>query len=227
MVSRRIRGIGVGCVLAVGAAFNTACSLSTQIPVVADERIEKLVQHEAQTILSVADPRGEVFRYRFALSAFPRPDLLGLSLGQGRIYISYKLAQLALTKSYYRWLLRQTLAHEIAHELAGHADRSGPLANSSSAESGVTAGDLGLDRRVQFQNYSVEKELQADLYGMAYWARLGWNCAIWIDILREFQRQDYAGDSFHPTDRRLEQASASCAASRKARTVDPAETVQH
>ena len=65
---------------------------------------------------------------------------------------------------------------------------------------------------MRFQNYPVEKELQADLLGLSYWVQLGWDCAIWVDILREFEKAKYAGDVFHPTDRRLQQAFASCAA---------------
>ena len=200
------------CGLMVGGAVMMSCSLNPKIPVVADEPIEKMVREEAGQILAAADPGGEFSHYHFQLSAFPRRDLLGLSIGRGQIYISYQLAQLARKNSYHRWLLRQTLAHEIAHELAGHANQRGAVANSSAALAGVTARHLGLGGLVQFQNYSVEKELQADFYGMSYWAKLGWDCTIWVNILREFQRQNYVGDSFHPTDRRLAQASASCAA---------------
>lgn len=222
MVCRKISNLKLSCGLIVAGAVMMSCYMTPKIPVIADEPIERMVSDEAGRILAAADPRVEFSHYRFQLSAFPRRDLLGLSIGRGRIYISYKLAQLALKKSYYRWLLRQTLAHEIAHELAGHANQRGALANSSASQAGITARHLGLDGLVQFQNYSVEKELQADFYAMSYWATLGWDCAIWVDILREFQRQNYAGDVFHPTDRRLEQASISCPAIRQPPTLPPA-----
>ena len=218
MVSKKISNLKSWCGLIVGGAVMMSCSLSPKIPVVADESIERMVRDEADRILAVADPRAEFSHYRFQLSAFPRGDLLGLSIGRGRIYISYRLAQLALKNSYHRWMLRQTLAHEIAHELAGHANQRGAVANTSAAQGGITARHLGLAGLVQFQKYSVEKELQADFYGMSYWAKLGWDCTIWVNILREFQRQNYAGDSFHPTDRRLEQASVSCPAIRQLST---------
>jgi len=221
MVCKQIRILKLSCAMIVAGALMMSCSLTPKIPVIADEPIEKMVSDEAGRILAAADPRVEFSRYRFQLSAFPRRDLLGLSLGRGQIYISYQLAQLALKKSYYRWLLRQTLAHEIAHEIAGHANQRGALANIAASQ-GITAQHLGLDGLVRFQNYSVEKELQADFYAMNYWATLGWDCAIWVDILRGFQRQNYAGDVFHPTDRRLEQASRSCPAIRQAPKLPPA-----
>jgi len=222
MVCKKISNLKLACGLIVASAMMMSCYLTAKIPVIADEPIERMVSDEAGRILAAADPHAEFSHYRFQLSAFPRRDLLGLSIGRGRIYISYQLAQLALKKSYYRWLLRQTLAHEIAHELAGHANQRGALANSPSSQAGVTARHLGLNGLVQFQNYSVEKELQADFYAMSYWATLGWDCAIWVGILHEFQRQNYAGDDFHPTDRRLEQASISCPASRQPPTLPPA-----
>ena len=228
MVSKKtsdLKFLKLCCGLIVGAAVMTSCSLNPKIPVVADEPIERMVRDEAAKILAAADPRGEFSDYRFQLSAFPRRDLLGLSIGRGRIYINYQLAQLARKNSYHRWLLRQTLAHEIAHELAGHANHRGAVANTSAALPGITARHIGLAGPVQFENYSVEKELQADFYGMTYWAKLGWDCAIWVDILREFQRQNYVGDSFHPTGRRLDQALASCAAIRQPPTAPMASAV--
>ncbi len=220
MVWNIISNVKLACGLIVAGAVLMSCYLTPKIPVVADEPIERMVSDEAGRILAAADPLAEFSHYRFQLSAFPRQDLLGVSIGRGRIYISYQLAQLALKKSHFRWLLRQTLAHEIAHELAGHANQRGAVANNPSSQ-GITARHLGLDGLVQFQNYSVEKELQADLYAMSYWATLGWDCAIWVDILRGFQKQNYAGDVFHPTDRRLEQASINCPAIRQPPTLLP------
>jgi predicted Zn-dependent protease len=206
------------------AVLNLACSLGWQIPTVADAPVEELVNHEAQRILAVADPSGDAQQYRFQLAPFPRADLLGVSIGHKQIYINHRLAQLARQNSYYRWLLRQTLAHEIAHELAGHANQSDAVANRLPAGSGVTANELGLDATLRFDNYSVDKELQADLFGMIYWDRLGWDCRVWVDILNNFQKQNYAGDALHPTDRRLAQAVTHCAASRKVTPIPTAET---
>jgi predicted Zn-dependent protease len=190
-----------------------------KIPVVVDAPLDLLVRDEAKQILTVADPHGDVSAYRFQLSDFPRADLLGLSTGGGRIFISYKLAQLASQTGYHRWLLRQTLAHEIAHELAGHAYQNNALANTPAGVNGISAHDLGITTPMRFQNYSVEKELQADLLGLTYWVQLGWDCAIWVDILRQFERAKYSGDVYHPTARRLQQAAANCGALPKSTAV--------
>jgi len=209
-LAKKLKRFFYRCVITLSAGWLLACSLAPKIPVVADAPIEALVTREATNILSAADARADASRYRFQLSPFPRPDLLGLSIGGKQIYISYRLAQLAAQSNYYLWMLRQTLAHEIAHELAGHATDSRP--QHRSVEGGVNAAHLGLPALVRFENYSIEKELQADMHGIEYWARLGWDCAIWIDILINFQRHGYSGDLFHPTDRRLKLASATCAA---------------
>ena len=77
-----------------------------------------MVRNEAAQIVAVTSDSENFSRYHFYLSDFPRKDILGLSIGKRRIYISYNLAKLAMKTPRYWWLLRQTLAHEIAHELA-------------------------------------------------------------------------------------------------------------
>jgi hypothetical protein len=133
-----------------------------------------------------------------------------MSTGQRRIYISYELARLASYRSPHLWLLRQTLAHEIAHEISGHAKRSVLTFNNSMAGRDITSRDIGLPWIVRFKSYSADTELQADFEGMKYWRKLDWDCRIWVRILENFQRQNYSGGLYHPTDRRLEQASRVC-----------------
>jgi predicted Zn-dependent protease len=190
--------------------FLPSCSLLPNISVVKDERVERLVTEEAGQILAVTEDATNTSRYRFRLSEFPRADILGMSIGQRRIYISYTLGSRALNSRRYLWLLRQTLAHEIAHEIARHADYRHINFNRSSNEPGMTSRDVGLPWYVIFQPYSLEKELQADFDGMRYWEKLQWNCTIWVGILQNFERQNYSGDSNHPTRTRLEQASRAC-----------------
>ena len=187
-----------------------SCSLAPRITVVADECIERLVQDEAARILDVTEDKANSARFRFFLSDFPRADLLGMSIGQRRIYVSYTLGRRALRSDRHLWLLRQTLAHEIAHEISGHADQARIGFNRSTAGTGMTARDIGLPWYVKFQPYSLENELQADWEGMKYWEKLGWDCAIWLRILKEFERQNYTGDIHHPTDARLTQAARAC-----------------
>ena len=181
-----------------------ACSIAPHIPIISDDRVERLVRDEAAQILSVTEDKNDLWRYRIFLSDFPRKDILGLSVGQGRIYISYELGKLALRSPRHRWLLRQTVAHEI-----GHA-KGDVRFNSATAGRGVTSRDVGLPWTLRFKHYSSEKELQADLEGLKYWQKLEWDCRIWVRILEEFKKQNYFGDIFHPTNDRLEQAVRVC-----------------
>jgi predicted Zn-dependent protease len=180
------------------------------ISVVRDDGIERLVRKEAGQILAISEDAANTSLYQIFLSDFPRGDILGMSIGQRRIYISYKLGSRALYSQRYLWLLRQTLAHEIAHEIAGHANYRQFNFNRPSAQRSTSSGDVGLPWYVVFQPYSMEKELQADLDGMRYWERLQWNCAIWVSILKDFERENYSGDSTHPTQSRLQQALGAC-----------------
>jgi hypothetical protein len=190
--------------------FLISCSLMPSISVVRDDRIERLLRDEARQILEVSEDAANTSLYQFFVSDFPRGDILGMSIGQRRIYISYKLGSRALYSQRHLWILRQTLAHEIAHEIAGHANYRQVNFNRSSAERGMTSRDVGLPWYVVFQPYSMEKELQADLDGMRYWERLKWNCAIWVRILKDFERQNYSGDTSHPTQTRLKEALGAC-----------------
>lgn len=188
-----------------------ACSSQATIPTVSDERVEGLLRTEAARIISVTEDKQHLSEYRIFLSDFPRKDVLGMSVGNRRIYISHELAKLASRRPFHLWLLRQTLAHEIAHETAGHARQTseaslarGPFARS------VSNTDIGLPARVTLRNYSAEKEFEADAKGLQYWMRLGWDCRIWVRILQSFEKQNYGGDALHATDERLRRATAVC-----------------
>jgi len=159
----------------------------------------------------VSEDRESFSKYQFFLSDFPRQDLLGMSVGNRRIYISYKLAARALTHTGYLWLLRQTIAHEIAHETAGHTKQKGlGWFTGGNFSFGASGQNVGLPWYVRLYNYPTEKELEADRVGLEYWKRLGWDCQIWVRILESFQSQQYWGDIYHPTDRRLQQALDVC-----------------
>jgi hypothetical protein len=178
---------------------------------VVDDRLEGMLRQEAARIVAVSEDRENFSKYRFFLSEFPRKDLLGMSVGNRRIYINYELASLALTDPAYRWLLRQTVAHEIAHETAGHATQEGVAwLRDRRLTAGISAHDVGLPWYVRLYNYPTEKEIEADLKGLDYWEKLGWNCQIWVRILEIFQKENYSGDIFHPTDERLQQARTVC-----------------
>jgi predicted Zn-dependent protease len=197
--------------LALLSLFSCA-PLSLRIPAVTDETLERFMNREAAEILKVSDNYDKISMYQFRLANFPRKDVLGLSVGKHRIFISYELTRLAYRNEHHRWLFRHTLAHEIAHDVLG-ADvgnyepisrRNLGLANR------INARDLGLSGMVSFRPYSSSTELQADRKGMEYWQKLGWDCRNWIRIFQNFTKQGYHGDADHPTVERLNQAVKLC-----------------
>jgi predicted Zn-dependent protease len=188
-----------------------SCSIQLKIPDVVDNRVKELVRSEAAQVVTVSDDRENFSKYQFFLSDFPREDLLGMSVGNRKIYISYKLAARALTQTGYLWLLRQTIAHEIAHETADHANQKVlSWFTGGNFFFGASGQNVGLPWYVRLYNYPTEKELEADRVGLEYWKRLDWDCRIWVRILENFQKQQYWGDIYHPTDRRLQQALDVC-----------------
>ncbi len=195
--------------LAVAILFASSCS-SVRIPTATDYRLERQVADEAVPIIRAAGDSAQASKYRIHLADFPRKDILGMSVGERTIYISYDLARAAFTNANSRWLLRQILAHEVAHELSGHALGGATPAYDRAPHGVITAADIGLPASLNFQNYSLDKELEADRVGLEYWKKLGWDCGIWVNILRGFQSRNYAGDAFHPTQDRLQQAIKAC-----------------
>jgi predicted Zn-dependent protease len=205
------------CGLIIFYFLLTSCSTRVSIPTVSDDPVELFVRHEAAQIVAVSEDKVHFAEYQIHLSDFPRKDILGMSIGNRRIYISYRLAKFASGSSLHLWLLRQTLAHEIAHETAGHAQNNEfTWFNRSTLGPAVSSVDVGLPGNVKFRNYSTDKELEADSIGLRYWKKLGWDCGIWVRILQSFEKQNYVGDIFHPTGKRLQQAQRACVSEDKA-----------
>jgi predicted Zn-dependent protease len=197
--------------LVSSCSLSMACSIRPEIPRTVDHRIESLLRSEAAALVQVSEDREKLAAYQFLLAEFPRQDILGMSVGDRRIYISYKLAALALYDRSHLWLLRQTVAHEIAHETAAHAKREGGTwFNRVPFAWGASGREVGLPWYVRVYNYSTDKELEADRIGLVYWKKLGWDCRIWVAILENLERQGYRGDSYHPTSDRLRQAQNLC-----------------
>jgi predicted Zn-dependent protease len=191
-----------------------ACSLPLALlmPAVGDERLEHFVAQEAAKILQVSESAQQASRYKFRLVKFPREDILGVSVGSQRIFMSYELTRLAYEQRSYRWLFRHVLAHEIAHDVLGHqsSPHEANLNSVPGVSSRITAPDLGLPASVSFRNYSRTFELAADQKALEYWRSLGWDCRIWVNIFKNFLDQGYAGDADHPTQERLDLAIAMC-----------------
>ncbi|HKY09949.1 MAG TPA: hypothetical protein VJQ55_17000 [Candidatus Binatia bacterium] len=163
-------------------------------------------------IVAVSEHRQQWADYQFQLADFARGDILGLSIGRQKIFVSYELSRLAYRNSKYLWLLRHTLAHEIAHDVIGRepAGRQSSDDHQVGLANRITSSDLGLPNRIKFLPYSRAAELAADRKGMEYWQRLGWDCGHWVRLFIDFTRQGYAGDVDHPTKERLQQASLIC-----------------
>ena len=191
-----------------------SCSLhpASFMPTVSDDRLESFLAGEAAKILEVSENADSAPLYRFYLVKFRREDILGLSLGNHQIFMSYELSHRAYEQKSYRWLFRQTLAHEIAHDVlgAGNSDGETGLNSVSGSTNRVTERDLGLPRIFLFRNYSRTAELAADQKAMEYWQKMGWDCHIWIEIFKNFLENGYIGDADHPTDERLSQAMKIC-----------------
>ena len=88
----------------------SSCSLHPALflPVVSDNRLETFVAEEAARILTVADNGNPATRHRFYLVDFPRKDILGLSLGENQIFLSYELTRRGFDQTGYLWLFRHT-----------------------------------------------------------------------------------------------------------------------
>ena len=182
------------------------------LPTINDDRLEAFVAEEAQQILRVSGNAHKADRYKFYLAKFPRDDILGLSFGEQRIYISYELTRLAREHTGSLWLFRHTLAHEIAHDVLGHAknEQMASLNAVRQSHARIKGADLGLPLFISFRNYSTAAELAADETAMRYWKKIGWDCGIWIKFFRGFLDQGYIGDPNHPTNERLNQAIRIC-----------------
>jgi predicted Zn-dependent protease len=194
----------------------SSCSLHPALflPVVSDNRLQTFVAEEAARILTVSDNGNPAIRYRFYLVDFPRKDILGLSLGENQIFLSYELSRRGFDQTGYLWLFRHTLAHEIAHHALRHGQNEHAASLNAVPRSAaeISGRDLGLPPAISFRNYSRESELAADRKALDYWRRLGWDCRIWVAIFKSFLDEGYMGDAHHPTEERLSEALRSCPA---------------
>lgn len=207
-ISKRVPFLAFSIVL----LLHSCATISMEIPTVADNRLERYVTAIGLEIVAVSEHRDRLSNYEFKLADFARRDILGLSIGNQRIFISYELSRLAYMRPDYRWLLRHTLAHEIAHDVLGK-DVGIPhdsVGHSLGLANRITSRDLGLPDRIKFRPYSRSAELAADRKGMEYWHRLGWPCSHWVKLFLDFTAQGYQGDIDHPTEERLQQAMQIC-----------------
>lgn len=208
--------------------FLSACATANRdIPTVEDQKVRFFVEDEGWRIVKITEKATDYQRYKFHLARFQRKGVVGLSAGNGEIYINYDLAQQAMTNTGYLWVLRKTLAHEVGHDVAGHAPNQQAVASIFSAGSTVgsimshvpgvvglvgTAINLGsaLVGAASVHLYTRSAELEADRKGIEYFKKLGWDCRVWTRILKRQLEVGDTGDFHHPTEERLTQALELC-----------------
>jgi hypothetical protein len=81
--------------LVISLLLLSSCTTSFVMPAVRDERLEHFVAQEAAKILEVSESAQQESLYKFRLVKFPREDILGVSVGSQRIFMSYELTRLA------------------------------------------------------------------------------------------------------------------------------------
>lgn len=129
----------------------------------------------------------------------------GVSEGRGVIYVDVRLAEAAYkyTKENPGKMqldLPMVLAHEIGHDLAGHAAQARNAAD-------MKTGLLG---RFLTRHYSRQMELEADRKAIRYWIALNLPCEHWVNRFQALADKGIQGDFNHPTAGRLEQAREMC-----------------
>jgi len=69
-----------------------SCSLPTLfLPIITDPPLEAFITEEGSKILEVSENVPKAALYKFFLVKFPREDILGLSLGERRIFIAERV----------------------------------------------------------------------------------------------------------------------------------------
>jgi len=199
-------------VVVIASLYSSCAPLVARVPTVADENVARFVRATGLEIVAVSEQRDHRAEYQFYLADFARRDILGLSTGHHQIYINYELARRAYRDGNYQWLLRQTLAHEIAHDVLGRVTGPENGDDHSGLANRITGRDLGLAGWIRFRLYPRSAELAADRKALEYWRELGWDCSHWVALFADFLARGYQGDVDHPTKERLEQAREICAA---------------
>jgi len=177
---------------------------------IVDDKVQAFVNNEAMTILSVSRNADRKDFYKFLLGNFENsyevygPEFFGLkysrSVGHHVIYINYDLARTALTNALKKTRLRIELAHQIAHDNAGHniiEQLRKIYVNKYVMGTLVSAGFIGLGViTIPFQAINDaygsnllhewrNMETEADRLGIEYWKLIGWECMPWVRLHEE------------------------------------------
>ncbi len=175
----------LGFILIAFSAHSQRRGHPSFITVIDEVKVQAFVAIEGRKILAVTKNRNEAKDYRFYLAEFEDRPWAGMASGNHIIYILYKDARnahLNRNRQWYLPVLRQILAHEIAHDILRHPN---------------------------YRSYSSAQELAADRLGIILWKRLGWDCSFWV---RSYENMKERGitDTLHRTDLQLLQAKNLC-----------------
>lgn len=207
-----------------------ACATAPTFPARVDPAAQGLVDELGQRVLAVSENRDTAALYRFVLADMTKEGFAGLSAGDHLIYVNYEIASRAASAgrdSGYTTFLLMVLAHEIGHDVMGHAPNQRALANSFTAAQGVASGVsyvpgpigwIGAAASWGFYGagaaathlYSRSQELEADRKAIEYWKQMGLDCQAWVRRFQALADKGFKGDFHHPTEGRLEQAKALC-----------------
>lgn len=234
---RKTKGLAITRQLFLSFFLLSSCAATSQsvnIPTVNHQDVEKFVEAEGWRILRVTENADKAYLYQFHLANFNQagPDFqntVGVSLGNYQIYIDYDLARASQLNQDTRWFLRIVLAHEIAHDVAGHKPNQEALVgifNLTQTTGRVMSnvpGAIGwagvavswvasLLGKASVHLYARSQESEADRLGIEYWKRLGWDCNHWVVYYQAQVARGFEGDFEHPTQERLGQAKELCSA---------------
>lgn len=166
-----------------------------QCSTVSDPTVEAYAASLMMRILAVTSHAYLADRYTLLLADLRQcGGFAGVSSGGGTIYLDAGWARSAFkTRQLVETYVLMILAHEIGHEIAGHARQ-------------VKSDSYAPDRRGRV----AARELEADRLAIGYWKTLGWPCLTWV---RRFEKDIAHGDRgtwHHPTPDRLDQAKRLC-----------------
>ena len=196
--------------------------------------VQQYVTALGQRILAVTEKANDAAKYEFKLSELRKHGALGVSVGNHVIYIDHEFAQKnyqtlgGRTTTHFPPYLAMVLAHEIAHDIAGHAVKGEAISTVTTtgqlvgrglsyvpgpigwAGAGVSWLMYGAGTASAYL-YGREQELEADRKAIAYWKALRWRCEVWVERFQLLADKGITGDFRHPTEGRLAQARALCA----------------
>lgn len=156
-----------------------------------DPELARYVDSIGQFLASTAERKD----LRYTFTVLDSPEVNALALPGGYVYVTRGLLALAGSEAE----LAGVIAHEIGHVAARHAAERysrGVLANVGLAGIGIATGSpalsqaLGAGASIYLQSYSRDQEYEADLLGVRYLARAGYEPKAMSSLLAKLLAHD-------------------------------------